>query len=75
MDEKTRMARTKLPATYPIGRTTDADLLETPSAWVENVLDVLDCPGAWVLNTHTRKLYLWPRTEKPEEIVRRGCAS
>ncbi|MGA3334226.1 MAG: right-handed parallel beta-helix repeat-containing protein [Terracidiphilus sp.] len=69
VDEKARMAHTKLPATYPIGRTTDPDLLATPSAWVENVLDGLDHAGAWVLNTHTRKLYLWPRTEKPEEIL------
>jgi len=69
VDEKARLARTKLPATYPLGKTTTKYLMTTPSAWVENVLDVLDHPGAWVLNTHTRKLYLWPRTEKPEGIL------
>ena len=40
-----------------------------PSAWVENVLEVLDHAGAWVLNTHTHKLYLWPRTGEPVGIL------
>lgn len=72
VDEKARMARTKLPATYPLGRTTTRYLMSTPSAWVENVLEALDHPGAWVLNTHTHKLYLWPRTETPEGILAPG---
>ena len=65
VDEKARLARTKIPATYSLAKTTTRQ----PTAWVENVLEVLDHPGAWALNTHTRKLYLWPRTEKPEGIV------
>lgn len=69
VDETARVARTSLPATYPLGKATTRYLLTTPSAWVENVLEVLDHPGAWVLNTHTRKLYLWPRTEKPDGIL------
>ena len=69
VDQTARLARTKLPATYPLGKPTTKYLLTTPSAWVENVLEVLDHPGAWVLNTHTRKLYLWPRTDKPEGIL------
>lgn len=69
VDETAHLAHTSLPATYPLGRTRTRYLMSTPSAWVENVLEVLDFPGAWVLNTHTRKLYLWPRTDKPEEII------
>ena len=67
VDETARVARTALPGTYPLRRLQGRQ--RNPSAWVENVLEVLDHPGAWVLNTHTRKLYLWPRTEKPEGIM------
>ena len=69
VDQTARRARTSLPATYPLGKATQKYLLTTPSAWVENVLEVLDHPGEWVLNTHTRKLYVWPRTDKPEGIL------
>lgn len=62
VDETAGVARTTIPATYemmPYGR---------QSAWIENVREALDQPGEWVLDTHARKLYLWPRTEKPEGI-------
>lgn len=69
VDETERLARTTLPATYSLGGAKPGSVTR-PSAWVENVLEVLDHPGAWVLNTHTRKLYLWPRTgDKPEGIL------
>ncbi len=67
VDETARVARTSLPGTYPLRKLNRQQ--RNPSAWVENVLEVLDHPGAWVLNTHTRKLYLWPRTEEPKGIV------
>jgi hypothetical protein len=67
VDETARVARTSLPGTYPLRKLQRQQ--RNPSAWVENVLEVLDHPGAWVLNTHTRKLYLWPRTEEPKGIV------
>ena len=66
VDESARVARTKLPASYPL-RGIPRETYKT--AWVENVLEGLDQPGEWVLNTHTRKLYLWPRGEKPEGIL------
>jgi hypothetical protein len=70
VDEAARVARTKLPSTSGLRKLTGSHVSRLrASAWVENVLDVLDCPGAWVLNTHTRKLYLWPRTGKPEGIT------
>ncbi|HYW46509.1 MAG TPA: right-handed parallel beta-helix repeat-containing protein [Bryobacteraceae bacterium] len=67
VDETALVARTSLPGTYPLRKLQPKQ--RTPSAWVENVLEVLDHPGAWVLNTHTRKLYLWPRGEAPKGIV------
>ena len=66
VDEQAHMARTNLPATYPL-RKIAGETYKT--AWVENVLEALDQPGEWVLNTHTHKLYLWPRTDKPEGIL------
>ncbi len=67
VDETARVARTSLPGTYPLRKLQRQQ--RNPSAWVENALEVLDHPGAWVLNTHTRKLYLWPRAEEPKGIV------
>jgi hypothetical protein len=72
VDEHARVARTQLPGTYPLRRLRDdapPGPLTFNTAWVENVLEALDQPGEWVLNTHTRKLYLWPRGERPESIV------
>lgn len=66
VDERSGTAVTQLPASYPLlpirGTTGD-------SAWVENVMEALDGPGEWVLNTHTRKLYLWPRQGEPDETI------
>jgi hypothetical protein len=67
VDEAAHVARTSLPGTYALRRLSRQQ--RNPSAWVENALEVLDQPGAWVLNTHTRKLYLWPRTEEPKGIM------
>ena len=66
MDESSGTARTKLPGTYPL-RPIENE--KRPTAWIENVLEALDEPGEWVLNTGARKLYLWPRGEKPEGIL------
>jgi hypothetical protein len=55
IDEQAGTLRTTVPATYtPTGR-----------FWVENVLEVLDAPGEWVLDSHARRLYLWPRGDRP----------
>lgn len=55
VDLATGIARTTLPATYTLsGR-----------FWVENVLEGLRRPGNWVLDTHERRLYLWPRGDAP----------
>jgi hypothetical protein len=67
VDEAAGVARTSLPGTYALRKLQRQQ--RNPSAWVENVLEVLDHPGAWVLNSHTRKLYLWPRTGEPKGIL------
>jgi len=68
VDEKTRVARTSVPATYPIKPWPwEEDI--PPSVWVENVLEALDEPGEWVLNTQQGKRYLWPQGEKPSDNI------
>ena len=70
VDESAGLARTRVPASYPMVQVRWGlpDLNAKGTAWVENVLDALDEPGEWVLNTAERRLYLWPRGEKPEAI-------
>lgn len=63
VDEKKNLAYTSVSATYAMNHL--HFLKDTPSAWVENVLEELDEPGEWALNTKTNKLYLWPRTDGP----------
>ncbi len=55
VDEKARIARTAIPATYGMSKY---------GFWVENVLEQLDKPGEWVLNTEEGKVYLWPRVDQ-----------
>ncbi|MGD0501001.1 MAG: right-handed parallel beta-helix repeat-containing protein [Bryobacteraceae bacterium] len=73
VDETAHVAHPLIPGTYGLDSTqgvlTGRGYQLKASAWVENVLDALGYPGAWVLNTHTRKLYLWPRTGRPEGIT------
>ena len=70
VDEAAGLARTSVAATHQMikVRWGPRDINAKGSVWVENALDVLDEPGEWALNTNTRKIYLWPRTEKPEAI-------
>lgn len=68
VNEKAKIARTTLEATYPMEELHLLRGLE--SCWVENVLEALDEPGEWVLNTKEGKLYLWPRTDLPPQGVR-----
>ena len=70
VDETSGMARTKIAASYPMIKVRWGlrDVNTKGTVWVENVLDVLDEPGEWVANTQERKIYLWPREEKPEGI-------
>jgi hypothetical protein len=67
VDEEKQVARTSVPATYPIRRWSRQG--NRPSAWVENVLEALDEPGEWVLNTRQNRLYYWPKNDKPGENI------
>ncbi len=70
VDEKNGVARTVLPATYPMG-TIDKHLhaMEGGSCRVENVIDYLDAPGEWVLNTKEKLVYYWPKDGKPGQVT------
>jgi parallel beta-helix repeat protein len=67
VDEMTGVARTSVPATYPIKRWPKEG--NPPSVWVENVLEALDEPGEWVLNTQQGRLYIWPEEDMPGEDI------
>lgn len=70
VDVAAGMARTRIPASYPMIKIRWGlkDVNAKGTVWVENVLDALDEPGEWVLNTRERKVHVWPRGERPEEI-------
>ncbi len=65
VDEENHIATTRLPATYPMARTTN--FKET--LWVENALEYLDRPARWALDSHARKVYLWPEGDDPPAAV------
>ncbi|MEI7423816.1 MAG: right-handed parallel beta-helix repeat-containing protein [Prolixibacteraceae bacterium] len=70
VDEKSGVAQTALPATYPMGKI-DKHLhaMEGGSCRVENVIDYLDTPGEWVVNTREKLVYYWPKNGKPGKVT------
>ncbi|WP_066217771.1 right-handed parallel beta-helix repeat-containing protein [Formosa haliotis] len=63
VDEEQGMAKTKVSATYEMGKLAHwVHTKDGNSAWIENTLESLDEPGEWVINSKTRQIYLWPRT-------------
>lgn len=68
---KTGMARTRVPASYPMVRIRWGlrDVNAKGTVWVENVRAVLDAPGEWVFRSAERKISLIPRNgERPVGI-------
>lgn len=65
VDDATQIATTKTKASRPIGGVKFVPI----SLWVENVLGVLDEPGEWVVNHSQRKIYYWPASEQPRDVV------
>ena len=63
VNEKKRIAHTATHATYMMEPL--QFLKTTEHVWVENTLEGLDQPGEWVINTQTKKLYIWPRSDSP----------
>ncbi|MES2696512.1 MAG: right-handed parallel beta-helix repeat-containing protein [Verrucomicrobiota bacterium] len=71
VDTTTRMARTRVPASYPMVRIRWGlrDVNAKGTVWVENVAAVLDEPGEWTLNTTTRTVTLIARDgQRPAAI-------
>ena len=66
VNEAAGVARTTIPATYPMKAWPWGN---DPSVWVENVLEALDSPGEWVLNTQQGRLYLWPEEDRPGDRI------
>jgi len=74
VDEATGIARTGVSASYEMGNLPAwVHNAQGASVWVENVLEALDEPGEWVVNTHSRRIYLWPSDPaadgSPHEIL------
>ena len=68
VDEKRNVAKTTIPATYPLTRPKH-DRFPEGTVRVENVFEGLDTPGKWVLNSKTRKIYYWPANNEPGENI------
>lgn len=65
VDETARAVTTAFPSSRPIGRVKFFPV----SAWVESVLAVLDQPGEWAVNLDERRIYLWPRGNRPGDGI------
>jgi hypothetical protein len=65
VDERAGLAKTALTPSRPIGRVKYFD----KTLWVENVLEALDEPGEWVFSAAQRKVYLWPKGERPGDGI------
>jgi len=68
VDENTGVAQTVVPATYPMGQVYFSRFPDG-TLWVENVPEALDEPGEWVLDTTRRKLYVWPKGDRPGDSI------
>ena len=70
VDEKSGVAQTELPSTYPMGKI-DKHLhaMDGGSCRVENVIDYLDSPGEWVVNTKEKLVYYWPENGSPGDVT------
>ncbi len=67
VDEQAGVAKTALAPSRPIGRVKYFD----KTLWVENILEALDQPGEWVCDAAQRKIYLWPKGDRPGETSSR----
>jgi len=70
VDEKSGVATTTIPATYPMGKI-DKHLhaMDGGSCRVENAIDYLDTPGEWVVNTKEKLVYYWPENGTPGNVT------
>jgi hypothetical protein len=66
VDEDARTAEMAQPGTYALGKNSMTD---RDSCFAENTLAALDQPGEWVLHTSEKRLYYWPKADRPEAGV------
>ena len=64
VDEAAAVARTAVPATYPMGQAYFGRFPDG-TMWVENVLEALDEEGEWVVDFERRKIYLMSAGDRP----------
>ena len=62
------MARTAVPATYPMGQTNFGNF-PGGTMWVENVLQELDEEGEWVADFDRRRIYLISAGNRPPDGI------
>ena len=65
VDERASLAKTALAPSRPIGRVKYFD----KTLWVENILEALNEPGEWAVTTAQRKIYLWPKGDRPSDRI------
>jgi hypothetical protein len=70
VDENACTAVTSIPSTYLISYLWGKKRSDNVSSvWVENTFECLNEPGNWVLDSAARKIYLWPREDKPSSDI------
>jgi len=62
------VAKTGVSATYPMGQVYFGRF-PNGTLWAENVVEFLDEPGEWVVSLQERKLYLWPKDDRPSDAI------
>jgi Right handed beta helix region len=65
VDEQAGVAKTALSPSRPIGRVKYFD----KTLWIENILEALDEPGEWVSSAAQRKIYFWPKGDRPGDGI------
>jgi len=65
VDERAGLAKTALAPSRPIGRVKYFD----KTLWVANLIEALDQPGEWVSSAAQRKIYLWPKGNRPGDGI------
>lgn len=69
IDMNNSIAKTKIPATYPMSALRFGTEAGGENCWIENTFEGIDEPGKWALNTETNTIYLWPKEDEPEDIL------
>lgn len=70
VDEGRGIARTTIPASYPMRYIKGKGDQVIPAAmFMENHIEFLDEPGEWVVDTQAEKIWYWPESGKPGDRI------